>query len=149
NLTGYSQVLQETTTDAATGEVTKTVVYTIGSDVISQTTTEYTAGQPSAPVTLTIGADGHGSTRVLLDLAGAVATVAGVRQVFHYDAYGNLLNLAASQAATSVLFSGELFDFRIGQQYLRARWYDATTGRFNDLDPFAGLAEEPQSLHKY
>ncbi len=33
--------------------------------------------------------------------------------------------------------------------YLRARWYDATTGRFNRLDPFFGNLTDPQSLHKY
>ena len=33
--------------------------------------------------------------------------------------------------------------------YLRARWYDASTGRFNRLDPFFGNLTDPQSLHKY
>jgi RHS repeat-associated protein len=47
------------------------------------------------------------------------------------------------------LYSGESFDFNIGQQYLRARFYDATTGRFNRLDPFAGNSSDPQSFHKY
>jgi RHS repeat-associated protein len=50
---------------------------------------------------------------------------------------------------TTYLYSGESFDFNIGQQYLRARFYDATTGRFNRLDPFAGNSSDPQSFHKY
>ncbi len=33
--------------------------------------------------------------------------------------------------------------------YLRARYYDPSNGRFNRLDPFAGNANDPQSLHKY
>jgi RES domain-containing protein len=33
--------------------------------------------------------------------------------------------------------------------YLRARWYDQQTGRFNRMDPFAGNNQDPQSLHKY
>ncbi|MEQ1906698.1 MAG: RHS repeat-associated core domain-containing protein [Pirellulaceae bacterium] len=70
-------------------------------------------------------------------------------QVFHYDAYGNLLNMAATSALTSYLYSGEAFDTRINQQYLRARWYDPSTGRFTSLDPFAGNKTDPQSLHKY
>jgi hypothetical protein len=32
---------------------------------------------------------------------------------------------------------------------LRARFYDATTGRFNRLDPFFGNSSDPQSFHKY
>ena len=35
------------------------------------------------------------------------------------------------------------------KQYLRARYYDPATGRFNRLDPFAGNNQDPQSLHKY
>ncbi len=50
---------------------------------------------------------------------------------------------------TNILYSGEPFDAKIGQQYLRARWYDPATGRFNRLDPFFGNLQDPQSLHKY
>lgn len=55
----------------------------------------------------------------------------------------------AAQALTSVLYNGESFDTRIGQQYLRARWYDQSTGRFNRLDPFAGNPSDPFSFNKY
>jgi RHS repeat-associated protein len=47
------------------------------------------------------------------------------------------------------LYSDEQFDSKIGQQYLRARYYDSATGRFNRLDPFFGNLDDPQSLHKY
>jgi RHS repeat-associated protein len=89
---------------------------------------------------------------VLYDLAAAVVTAAGVEQLFHFDAYGNLLGdtwTGALQPVTSYLYSGESFDFNLGQQYLRARWYDAVTGRFNRLDPFFGNHQDPQSFHKY
>jgi hypothetical protein len=33
--------------------------------------------------------------------------------------------------------------------YLRQRYYDPATGRFNRLDPFFGNLDDPQSLHKY
>jgi hypothetical protein len=33
--------------------------------------------------------------------------------------------------------------------YLRQRYYDPATGRFNRLDPFFGNLTDPQSLHKY
>jgi RHS repeat-associated protein len=54
-----------------------------------------------------------------------------------------------AEALTEFLYSGEQFDSKIGQQYLRARYYDPTTGRFNRLDPFFGNMNDPQSLHKY
>jgi RHS repeat-associated protein len=47
------------------------------------------------------------------------------------------------------LYSGEQFDSKIGQQYLRQRYYDSATGRFNRLDPFFGNLSAPQTLHKY
>ncbi|UDQ98312.1 RHS repeat-associated core domain-containing protein [Lentisphaerota bacterium WC36G] len=52
-------------------------------------------------------------------------------------------------AATDLLYSGEQFDSTLQQQYLRARYYDQNSGRFNRLDPFAGNNDDPQSLHKY
>ncbi|QDT29398.1 tRNA(Glu)-specific nuclease WapA precursor [Gimesia panareensis] len=148
NLTGYSQVIQETEYDE-NGVISKRVIYTLGHDQISQTTIEYVSGVAQTSETLFFGYDGTGSTRVLFDIAGAIATVAGVEQLFFFDAYGNLLNMEASQAATSYLYRGEQFDARIGQQYLRARYYDPASGRFNRLDPFQGRIYDPQSLHKY
>jgi RHS repeat-associated protein len=88
-----------------------------------------------------------------LDAAAAIA------QAYTYSAYGQLLAIhnAAAQlvgtapaaALTANLYSGEYFNAAINQQYLRARWYDPATGRFNRLDPFAGLLRDPQGLHKY
>jgi RHS repeat-associated protein len=80
---------------------------------------------------------------VLLDFAGAVA------QLYAFDAYGNAIGFNPAEALTEFLYSGEQFDSKIGQQYLRARYYDPTTGRFNRLDPFFGSLSDPQSLHKY
>lgn len=33
--------------------------------------------------------------------------------------------------------------------YLRARWYDPTSGTFLTKDPFAGFPRQPYSLHPY
>jgi RHS repeat-associated protein len=55
----------------------------------------------------------------------------------------------ANPAETDMQYSGEQFDVELQQQYLRARFYDQNTGRFNALDPFAGNNYDPQSLHKY
>ena len=149
NFTGYEQVIKETHYDADTGDVTKTVEYTIGLDEIAQTTTEYASGLPSTVSSLVFGHDGHGSTRILTDEAGAIAESNGTPQIYHYDAYGNAIGFDPEAALTTLLYSGEQFDARIQQQYLRARYYDAATGRFNRLDPFAGNTRDPQSLHKY
>lgn len=110
---------------------------------------EFSGGQPAESVTLTFAHDGHGSDRALFDAAGAIATVAGVHQLFSYDAYGNAVGFTPTQAATTLLYSGEQFDQRAQMQYLRARYYDANSGRFVGLDPFAGNAQDPQSNNKY
>jgi len=48
-----------------------------------------------------------------------------------------------------LLYAGEHFDTNSQDYYLRARWYDSLSGRFNRMDPFAGNNQDPQSLHKY
>ncbi len=137
NFTSYQQVIRETHADASE-TLQRTVDYTFGHDEISQTSIDFTNGQPGEPVTLTFAHDGHGSVRALFDAAGAIATISGVRQLFAFDAYGNALGFTPAQAATTLLYSGEQFDQRAQMQYLRARYYDSSTGRFVGLDPFAG-----------
>jgi RHS repeat-associated protein len=79
----------------------------------------------------------------LTDFVGAIV------ELYTFDAYGNAIGFDPSVALTEFLYSGEQFDSKIGQQYLRARYYNPTTGRFNRLDPFFGNLNDPQSLHKY
>ncbi|MGL6195692.1 MAG: RHS repeat domain-containing protein [Thermoguttaceae bacterium] len=136
SLTGYSQVIRQT--ENVNGSVTKSTSYVIGHQRISQTVESATEN-----VTHFFTFDGHGSTRVLLD-----ATAAAV-QLYAFDAYGNAIGFDPKTALTEFLYSGEQFDSKIGQQYLRARYYDPSTGRFNRLDPFFGNQSDPQSLHKY
>ena len=49
----------------------------------------------------------RGSVRVLLNAAGAIATVAGGRQLFNYDAYGNAIGFNLSTAATTLLYNAQ------------------------------------------
>ena len=56
---------------------------------------------------------------------------------------------SSSPAGTSLLYAGEHFDTDSQNYYLRARWYDSLSGRFNRMDPYAGNNQDPQSLHKY
>ena len=106
NHTGYQQVLEETVTDA-NGNLVKKIVYTIGLDHISQTT--FTPGGPAQGVTAVFHMDGHGSTRILTDLAGAILNIGGA-QIYHYTAYGEAINFQMANAATQYLYSGEQFD---------------------------------------
>jgi len=137
NHTGYAQVLEEWDT-TSTPTLIKT--YTIGDDVITQ------AASTSIEHLLY---DGHGSTRQLVDSSENVTAT------YSYDAYGNMLggNPGTPQnpgsPATNLLYAGEQFDTDMQQYYLRARYYDQNTGRFNRRDPFAGNNQDPQSLHKY
>jgi RHS repeat-associated protein len=137
NLTGYSQVLRQTEYDAD-GNIVKETSYVIGHQRIPQTVT--INGQKT---THYYTYDGHGSTRVLLDVAGVIL------QLYVFDAYGNAIGFDPAVALTEFLYSGDQFDSKIGQQYLRDRYYDPVTGRFNRLDPFFGNIFDPQSFHKY
>jgi RHS repeat-associated protein len=137
NITGYSQVLKQTETDLETGEQAN-LTYIIGRNRICQITVKNGTEQEYY-----FTFDGHGSTRVLTDFAGAIL------ELYAFDAYGNAIGFDPSVALTEFLYSGEQFDSKIGQQYLRARYYDPTTGRFNRLDPFFGDTNDPLSLHKY
>ena len=81
--------------------------------------------------------------RHLANTSGAIA------ESYNYDAYGKAHGFTPGNAATSLLYAGEMYDSTAAQYYLRARWYSPATGRFNRMDPFAGNSQDPQSLHKY
>lgn len=96
----------------------------------------------------------HGSTRAVLDgnpsvTPGTIATGNSIDQVFTYDAYGKAIGFTNDQALTTLLYSGEFTNANTGNQYLRARYYDAASGRFNRLDPYFGSQTNPLSFHKY
>jgi len=143
NPTGYAQVMRETFNNTITGSdvLLRTHSHTIGHERVSEKTT--IALQPNAPQTYFFVHDGRSSTRALTDLTGTAV------QRYDYDAFGNAVGFATSQALTKYLYCGELFDHILGWTYLRARYYDPRVGRFNRLDPFFGNLSDPQSLHKY
>ena len=132
NLTGYSQVFKETTS-------TDSTCYIIGDDVLAQAT----GNASTAPKYMLH--DGHGSTRQLVNSAGA-----SILESYSYDAYGVMLGgNPQTPVATNLLYAGEKWDTSAQHYYLRARYYDPLNGRFNSVDPFSGNLQEPQSLHKY
>jgi RHS repeat-associated protein len=128
NLTGYSQVLEQSTGG------TITTSYIIGDRVLGQRS----AGTPTYLVV-----DGQGSTRLVTDTTGAVT----VR--YSYDAFGNALGFTASGAATSILYTGQQFDAGLGLYHLRARDYDPETGTFTSFDSAMNANADPSDLHKY
>jgi RHS repeat-associated protein len=68
-----------------------------------------------------------------------------VKDAFSYDGYGVMLGANPANAATSLLYTGEMYDSSASMYYLRARWYDQQTGRFNRMDPFAQNNHDPLS----
>jgi RHS repeat-associated protein len=134
NPSGYSQVLEELS--AANG--IPSMSYVLGDDMLAQSPTSGTASY--------LLYDGHGSTRQLSQTGNVVV------EQYNYDGYGQSLGTQptyASPAATTMLYAGQQFDTALQQYYMRARYYDASNGRFNQMDPFAGNNDDPQSLHKY
>jgi len=124
----YTQVIEEY---QANGTVNNT--YTHGWDLISQDNgTNRTFYQ----------VDGLGSTRLLTNANGEVTNT------YVYDAYGQLIQQTVN-TENNYLFIGEQFEENLGLIYLRARYYQPSTGRFVSTDPFEGYSDLPISLHDY
>ncbi len=66
---------------------------------------------------------------------------------YAYDAFGTLRSRTGT-TANEFTFTGEQTD-PAGLQYLRARYYDPSIGRFWTRDPFSGTIADPMSLNRY
>jgi RHS repeat-associated protein len=80
--------------------------------------------------------DQYGSTRLLTAQSGTVAAA------FTYDAYGNLTGHTGT-ADTPLRWNGQYQDTDTNLYYLRARYYDPTTGQFISRDPMAAASHSP------
>jgi fibro-slime domain-containing protein/RHS repeat-associated protein len=87
-------------------------------------------------------ADGLGSVRALSNAAGAVT------DTYTYDAYGRAIGRTGT-TANDYQFTGEQYDTNLEQTYLRARYYDASAGRFTRMDSYEGESGSPLTLHKF
>lgn len=67
---------------------------------------------------------------------------------YDYDAFGNLIHQTGS-TPNNYLFASEQFDPNLGLYYNRARYLNASTGRFWSMDPVDGGWGIPASLHRY
>ncbi|WP_417733988.1 RHS repeat-associated core domain-containing protein [Rosistilla oblonga] len=86
--------------------------------------------------------DHLGTTRELVDENGTVLNR------LSYDSFGNLLLETDTVFSTRYQFTGREFDEAIGLHYYRARFYDASLGRFVSEDPI-GFASSDVNLHRY
>jgi RHS repeat-associated protein len=125
---GLAQVVAEKN---GAGVLTRSYVY--GNDLIRQT---------AGGVASYYHADALGSTRALTDAGG------GVTDTYDYTAFGQLAGSSGS-TANNYRFAGEQLDPASDLYYLRARYMDPRVGRFISTDPFAGVLNNPATLHDY
>jgi len=92
-------------------------------------------------VTSYFGKDAQ-SVRFLMDESG------NITDSWTWDAYGNLLGRTGTTTC-NLGYDGEYMEPETGLVYLRARWYDPSTGRFLQMDGHEGEKQNSNSLHKY
>jgi RHS repeat-associated protein len=80
--------------------------------------------------------DQIGSTRAVTDAAGAVT------ETYDYDPYGNPSS-STGDGTTRFRFAGEYSDRDSGLIYLRARYYEPSTGQFLTRDPLEDSTRTP------
>nr|WP_281279765.1 RHS repeat-associated core domain-containing protein [Paenibacillus humicus] len=86
--------------------------------------------------------NGHGDVTELRNNTGALVNR------YSYDMWGNPLTVS-EQVANPFRYSGEYWDSTTELQYLRARWYDPSMGRFISEDTYEGQIDNPLSLNLY
>ncbi|WP_193214050.1 PKD domain-containing protein [Luteolibacter marinus] len=159
NHTGYAQVVEESD---GSGNLVARHLY--GHDLIAfDSWIDRSNGVPilrSIPERRWYHYDGLGSVRALSNDDGVVT------EAYTYDAYGSLIahqlldpasgefvlqDLASFSLLTEnrYLFTGEQWDPDLRMYFLRARYLNPSTGRFQTQDAYEGRSGEPLTLHKY
>ena len=86
--------------------------------------------------------NGHGDVVQVLDVNGIVVNS------YSYDEWGNITSKTET-IENPIRYAGEYYDEESGLYYLRARYYDPTTGRFISEDSNEGSITNPLSLNLY
>ena len=106
---------------------------------------EYGAQRNSATINGTKGYylyDGRGS------VAGLTGSNSGSMITYRYDAYGNTTK-SNNTLNNPYQYNAEYTDSSTGLQYLRARYYDSSQGRFTTKDTLLGSTDKPITLNLY
>ena len=106
---------------------------------------EYGDGRNSATINGTKGYylyDGRGS------VAGLTGNSGGSMITYRYDAYGNTTK-SNNTLNNPYQYNAEYTDSSTGLQYLRARYYDSSQGRFTAKDTYLGTIPNPLSRNLY
>ena len=72
--------------------------------------------------------NGHGDVVQIVDTSGTI------KNTYDYDVWGNFLKKEET-IENHFTYFGQTYDETTGLYYLRARYYDPTTGRFTQQDP--------------
>lgn len=106
---------------------------------------EYGDGRNSATINGTKGYylyDGRGS------VAGLTGNSGGSMITYRYDAYGNTTK-SNNTLNNPYQYNAEYTDSSTGLQYLRARYYDSSQGRFTTKDTLLGSTDKPITRNLY
>ncbi len=137
-------LLQSETTGATTTNYTWNVETSLPL-LLSDGTNYYIYGPGNNPIEQ-IAVSGGATSYLLADELGSIRAITNASRTttgtFTYDAWGNETGSTGS-ATTPFGFAGEYLDSASGFYYLRARWYDASTGEFMSLDPKVATTLEP------
>ncbi len=134
-------------TQKTVGSTTNAFVYNNAEDmsqILSDGTNSYIYGPGGMPVeqvandnTVTyLHHDQLGSVRIMTDSTRAVVGT------YTYDAYG-ATTAKTGAATTPMRYAGQYADDESGLYWMRARYYDASTGQFTSRDPIITLTRSP------
>ena len=86
--------------------------------------------------------NGHGDVVQITDSAGNIVNS------YEYDEWGNITSQTEG-IENEFKYAGQTYDSETGLYYLRARYYDPTSGRFISKDSNEGSIVNPVSLNLY